>query len=49
MMDSVFGKTPPPIIRIAGVAVDIKIWEIAATNVDTNPVIHCKQVGRWLK
>ena len=40
MIDGVFSDTPPPIIRITGVAVDVKVWKIAATNIDTNPVIH---------
>ena len=49
MIDGVLDDTPPPIIRIASVAIDVKVWEIAATNIDTNPVVHRKQVGGWLK
>ena len=49
MIDGVFGDTPLFIIRIAGVTIDVKVWEIAATNIEANPMVLRKQVGGWLK
>ena len=49
VINSVFGDTPPPIIWIAGVTVDVKVWEIATTNIEANPMVHRKQVVGWLK
>ena len=49
MIDGVFGDTPSPIIRIAGVTVDVKVWKIAAANIYANPVVRRKQVSGWLK
>ena len=38
MIDCVFGDLPPSIIRIPGVAVDVKVWEITAAYIDANPM-----------
>lgn len=45
VINSVFGDTSPPIIRIAGVTIDVKVWEVAATDIVANPVIYPKQIG----